>query len=297
MNATPRLVRLLLGACPALLLCAATGCTRNEAPLDDAALQKRREANAQKLKVPRTPLPAQGHDGIVRGRVVYDGKPPVPEVIRDVNVHPEKDACLKGGLTALYQESWVVAKEGHGVANVIVFLDPPLGKYYSLTREQTNRQGEVVVLDQPHCAFVPHVLGLFPAYYDGTSHVPTGQVLELRNTDTVKHSIQSDQTQENDALVLTLPPNEKKQVVLNVQKRPRPIGCGDHKWMIGYVWPFEHPYFVVTDRDGRFEIKDVPTGVELTLKAWHEWRRSVFEERKLTLQKGENPPLELKVSK
>ena len=42
-----------------------------------------------------------------------------------------------------------------------------------------------------------------------------------------------------------------------------------YPWMGGYVWAFDHPYFAVTDADGRFELPNVPAGT-WRLVAWHE---------------------------
>ncbi|MGH8064087.1 MAG: carboxypeptidase-like regulatory domain-containing protein, partial [Candidatus Entotheonellia bacterium] len=45
-----------------------------------------------------------------------------------------------------------------------------------------------------------------------------------------------------------------------------------HAHMRAYILSFEHPYFAITDADGRFRIDQVPAG-SYTLKAWHEgWR-------------------------
>src|SRR5204863_406326 len=33
-----------------------------------------------------------------------------------------------------------------------------------------------------------------------------------------------------------------------------------HQWMSGRVGVFDHPYFALTDKDGRFEIKQAPVG-------------------------------------
>jgi hypothetical protein len=38
------------------------------------------------------------------------------------------------------------------------------------------------------------------------------------------------------------------------------VECNIHGWMKGSIWVFEHPYFAVTDKDGKFEIKDAPAG-------------------------------------
>ena len=67
--------------------------------------------------------------------------------------------------------------------------------------------------------------------------------------------------------------------------------------MHGIVWIFEHPYHAVTKADGSFRIDNVPTGVELTFKAWHETHLEPFEKRPITLQAGANPAVEVKIKK
>jgi hypothetical protein len=42
-----------------------------------------------------------------------------------------------------------------------------------------------------------------------------------------------------------------------------------HPWVQGYVWAFDHPYFAVTDSQGRFTIPDAPAGT-WRLVVWHE---------------------------
>jgi hypothetical protein len=39
--------------------------------------------------------------------------------------------------------------------------------------------------------------------------------------------------------------------------------------MDGYVRVFDHPYFAVTDADGKFEIKNAPVG-KYRIVYWHE---------------------------
>jgi Carboxypeptidase regulatory-like domain len=48
-----------------------------------------------------------------------------------------------------------------------------------------------------------------------------------------------------------------------------PFKCDVHGWMNAYVGVLDHPYFAVTDADGKFELKDVPAGT-YTIEAWHE---------------------------
>ena len=39
--------------------------------------------------------------------------------------------------------------------------------------------------------------------------------------------------------------------------------------MQGYIAVFKHPHFAVTDKDGSFDLRDLPPGT-YTIKAWHE---------------------------
>ena len=44
--------------------------------------------------------------------------------------------------------------------------------------------------------------------------------------------------------------------------------CNVHKWMFAWVSIFDHPYFAVTGKDGKFKITNVPPG-KYTLQAAH----------------------------
>ena len=48
-----------------------------------------------------------------------------------------------------------------------------------------------------------------------------------------------------------------------------PFKCDVHGWMNAYVGVLDHPYFAVTDEDGKFELKTLPPGT-YTIEAWHE---------------------------
>ena len=48
-----------------------------------------------------------------------------------------------------------------------------------------------------------------------------------------------------------------------------PFKCDVHGWMNAYVGVMDHPFFAVSDADGRFEIKGLPAGT-YTIEAIHE---------------------------
>lgn len=249
-------------------------------------------------EIKRTPLQADGLDGIVRGKIVYDGAPPPLIFLDRINDHEDRQGCLMGAPAETSKPTWIVDKDSKAIANVVVWLEPPPGKYFSLKDEDRNRPGEAVVIDQPHCAFVPHVVSLFPYYFDGEKQMKTGQKLEIRNSAPFVHSVQWNPTRENERYSQTIPAKGGKiEIILNPQKSCLAIGCGIHNWMHGILWIFDHPYHAVTKEDGTFEIKNVPTGVELTFVAWHESNINPFLKEKMTFKKGENPPIELKHKK
>jgi hypothetical protein len=58
------------------------------------------------------------------------------------------------------------------------------------------------------------------------------------------------------------------------QRLPVILSCAIHPWMRGWLRVFDHPYYAITDADGRFEIRSAPAG-RWRLKVWHEengWR-------------------------
>ena len=56
---------------------------------------------------------------------------------------------------------------------------------------------------------------------------------------------------------------------LKKENPPIQYKCTIHGWMTGYVRIFDHPYYAVTDEDGKFEIKNAPAG-KYRIVYWHE---------------------------
>ena len=47
------------------------------------------------------------------------------------------------------------------------------------------------------------------------------------------------------------------------------LACTTHGWMNAYIRVFDHPYFAVTDKDGKFEIPAILPGA-YNVYMWHE---------------------------
>ena len=178
-----------------------------------------------------------------------------------VNVTTDKEFCQKDG--AVVQEDIIVGKTG-GVKNIIVWLRPdtenrkdvfPQDKIHPDLKatKPVNR-----VIDQPCCQFVPRVLA-----------ARTGDTLEIKNSAQVSHNI--NYSSDAESFNVNVPPGKshKAQMPLTAQSTPIPFKCDVHPWMAGRIRVFDHPYYAVTDDDGKFEIKNAPAG-DWRIVYWHE---------------------------
>jgi len=275
-----------------LVVTTAPGCSKEE----KKKIAKKDGGNGKKPDGgPKTPLEAG--DAVIKGVVVYNGDPPVPEEIAKMKAHENAKGCLAGPESEKVAQTWLVDKKTKGVANVVIWLQPPAGKYFAV-KEEDKKRSDPVVIDQPHCAFVPHVVALYPSYFDGKALVKTGQKLKINNSAPFQHNT----TWTGDGVDIksknfTIPPKGFELVPFDYEAVPNPleIKCNFHTWMNGWILFFDNPYHAVTKADGSFEIKNVPVGTDLTVVGWHEGTspKEFYKEEK-SFKKGDNT-LDLKV--
>ena len=233
-------------------------------------------------------LVGKSYDGIVKGKVTYDGTAPVMKELTAVNQHADKETCHEGSTK---DPTWIVDKDGD-VADVIVYLEAPKGKFLSVEEKLANEYKEGPWIDQPHCLYEPQTVALFAGYKtaDGKDH-ETGLKLMVRNTSTLSHNtkIVGDGRNNRDIFDENIKAGEKKGVptpAWKYQKDTLSIGCTKHTWMTGTLKTFDHPFFAVTGKDGTFEIKNVPVGVEVTIKTWH--KEAADADKTETFKAGDN---------
>src|SRR5437764_6287611 len=115
--------------------------------------------------------------GTLKGTITYDGNPPSQTPVK---MEKDPDYCKKTDPKKL--QVWDVGSN-KGVANVVVWLRAPKGKCFKIPDDMKQWKGEPVKIDQPHCAFEPRVVALFPSYYDAKAkkQTPTGQKFEVLN--------------------------------------------------------------------------------------------------------------------
>jgi plastocyanin len=137
--------------------------------------------------------------------------------------------------------------------NIAVYVDAIPDKKFEAPKEP-------VVIDQRKMAFIPHVVA-----------VQQGSTAEFLNSDSVGHNVYWPSLGGNKKLAHNLgtwPKGEKKPFQFN-DVGVASLLCNVHPEMSGYVVVTPTPYFAITDKDGNFEIKNVPAG-KYTLKTWSE---------------------------
>jgi len=165
-------------------------------------------------------------------------------------------------------EESIVANDKGMLANVVVSVkkeDSP-----DLTGEAPK---EAAMIDQEGCMYKPHVVAMMG-----------GQDLVVKNSDNFLHNIHT--LSEKNPSFNKAQPNKN-----DGEKMPDPpkvaeyfhVKCDVHPWMSAYVAVFDHPFFGVSDKDGKWTIKNLPDG-DYTLTAWHE--KLGTQEKKVTIKDG-----------
>jgi hypothetical protein len=202
----------------------------------------------------------------IAGKISFAGTPPAPEKIK-VSADPYCQKEHKDGL-----ERKVVDVKDGGLKDVFVYVKSGVtGTYPAPT--------EAVELDQSGCMYKPHIVAL-----------QVGQPLKIKNADETLHNIHP-RPAVNQEFNIGQPRKgmestktfDKKEVMI-------PVGCDVHPWMRSYISVLDHPFFAVTDEDGKYEIKGLPAG-EYEVEAVHEKLKS--QTGKITVKDGEKATLDL----
>ena len=137
--------------------------------------------------------------------------------------------------------------------NVAVYVDVIPDQKFDAPKDH-------IVVDQRKMSFTPHVV----AVQQGTS-------VDFLNSDPVGHNVYWPSISGNKKLAHNLgtwPKGEKKPFQFN-DLGVASLLCNVHPEMSGYVVVVPTPYLAVTDKEGNFEIKNIPAG-KYTLKTWSE---------------------------
>ena len=192
--------------------------------------------------------------GTIKGQIIWAGEA-LPE-FKKVDVNKNQDHCLSKG--DIYSEEWIINKKNKGIRWVFVWLIPEGNGKLAIHPDLEKIKVKELMMDQPCCKFEPHVLAL-----------REGQVIVGKNSATFAHNMKWAGGDDNPGDNKLIPAGGQIKVELAASPKPVILECNIHPWMKGWVRVFNHPYFAVTDADGKFEIKDAPAG-KYNIVMWQE---------------------------
>jgi hypothetical protein len=191
--------------------------------------------------------------GTIKGIATWQGEiPKVPplKVLADMGVCGE----------TVESQALEIDPSTKGLRFVLVYLDKvekgkaPASQYWvHMGRGNRERPGRA-------CLFQEHV---FP-------FVRTQDVAVV-NSDEILHNphFYDDKRASLLNVAMPVPNREVRKKLLRAHGVGLRLVCDVHVHMNAWMAAFDHPYFAVTDEQGRFEITGVPAG-SYTLVAWHE---------------------------
>jgi len=131
---------------------------------------------------------------------------------------------------------------------IVVYVEDIPGMNFSLS--QTNPS-----IDQQAKEFIPHVLP-----------VQVGSTVDFYNNDQMEHTVLSP---DNEGYDLGKWPHGEKRSYTFSQTGVYAQLCKLHPEMSAFIVVVKTPYFAMTDKEGKFTIRDVPHG-SYKLKVWGE---------------------------
>jgi plastocyanin len=169
----------------------------------------------------------------IDGTVSFDGAAP-----KASKIDMSQDPACKGP-----NESENVVVDNGKLANVFVYVKDGLG---SRTFDTPTTP---VVLEQKGCRYHPHVLG-----------VMAGQTVDIKNGDQTTHNIHPTPKDNREWNESQPPSSPDIQKTFAREEIMLPVKCNQHPWMKMYISVVKSPFYAVTDKDGKYEIKGLPPG-------------------------------------
>jgi hypothetical protein len=165
------------------------------------------------------------------------------------------------------------------LSNAIVWIaDAKTGKAFPIEKR--------IELSSEDCTIDPRVQGAV-----------VGSTVNVVNDDRMLHRLVFFRAGSHDTLAV-MPFFNEGQVVASETLAKKSgiveVRCVRHPWMRGYLAVFDHPYFAVTEKDGRFAIDSLPPG-DYKLMVWHEGLAKPIE-RKVTVQAGATGKVDVAVT-
>jgi plastocyanin len=233
--------------------------------------------------------------GTITGQVVWSKTEPPPVAFVEITKEPEHCLHPRPDKKPPQKEDLVVNAASKGIKNIFAYIT--MKKPYAIhpdlpkdAKEAAQKDGEqfqkvnglkweelqqavstgkkkveeikldgIANIDQVYCIYVPHAIA-----------VQEGQKVLVLNKETTTHNVKVTSVSGKNDANPNMPAKTVQIFDWRADTRPMAISCAIHGWMNMGAMCFDHPYFDVTDDDGKFEIKNAPTGeINLVLRNWN----------------------------
>jgi plastocyanin len=157
------------------------------------------------------------------------------------------------------------------LANVVVMLKGISGK-------STGAAAQPAVLDQVGCEYTPGILA-----------IQTGQKLIVKNSDPVLHNVHTTPEPNGgnkEQNLAQMPKGADLNFTFAAPENFLRFKCDVHRWMFAWVTVVDHPYFAVTDKEGKFTIPNVPPG-KYTITALHRKAAPTGADQEIEVKEGQ----------
>jgi plastocyanin len=198
--------------------------------------------------------------GTIHGAVTLTGAPPAP---RKLPVTIDQYVC---GESKDAEDLQLSSKQG--VRNVVAWIENPPGENASprsaAAPPPATGAGPAVDMDQRGCVFTPRVVLL-----------PAGGTVNFLNSDRLLHNLHG--RPKSNAPFNRTQPKGRTIPLAFAQPEIFSVDCDLHSWMKAWVVVAEHPYYALSDAEGRFTLDGLPPG-RYKVRLWHETLGSLTRE-------------------
>ena len=177
-----------------------------------------------------------------------------------------KAFCQNPDIVKKTQDDSLVVGANGGLANAFVYLARKPAGY---TPAKAEGEEKFTNID---CMFKPRVL-----------IARVGQTVRVSNDDGVAHNTHTNPVIGTGFNQNVAPNGSATYKYDAAEPQPVKVNCDIHGWMFAYQLPLDHDLAAITDKDGKFTIKNLPAG-NYKFNIWHE--KAGYLQRNLTVVVG-----------
>ena len=189
--------------------------------------------------------------GSIRGVIKLVGAAPAR---RALSIDKDPEMCKPA-----QAEDLVVNADG-GIKDVVIYLTTKYPAGNDKWEHSDYKTMQPAIFDQKNCVFLSHMLA-----------VRSQQKMVIKNSDPKGHNTKIEAKGKAKSINESVGAGSGVDYIAGGES-PEPFGvsCSVHPWMSAFMVSRDSPYFAVTKPDGSFEIKNIPSGVDLEFRAWQE---------------------------